>query len=89
MSEQTRWALHNIVGPVVVAIVVGMASSYLTVQFSIVRFDERILKNTEALQAIQAARESKDDQDRALRDKLIEVNTKVDMLLSFQRKGHQ
>lgn len=79
-AEQTPW-YHSVVSSVVVAIVVGMASSFLTAQVTLARFDERLMavESTQEAQKLQSLDASRDRRD--LSNQLARMEGKLDYLL--------
>lgn len=79
-TEQAPW-YHSVVSSVVVAIVVGMASSFLTAQVTLARFDERLMavESTQEAQKLQSLDASRDRRD--LSNQLARMEGKLDYLL--------
>lgn len=73
--------LKTVAAPVVVSLIVGLGSSYFSVNAMMARFEERMTAQQRQISAIEARVQTADDRDRDTSEKLTRVETKVDILL--------
>lgn len=94
MSEKymQHWIISSIVGPVIVAVLVGLFSSYLTVQVAMAGYEERIVQNSAKLEtmrkqhandfaALKIMLDKADDRERRSIERLSRLEAKLDLLL--------
>lgn len=82
MSDSTSRILSHFIAPVVVALVVGLASSYLTVQLMIARIDERVVRLEQDVEKAQTERTALRVQVSRGNEGIVRVETKIDMLMT-------
>jgi outer membrane murein-binding lipoprotein Lpp len=93
MSEQMRWILSNILAPVVVAVIIGMASAYATARLTIEQLAGRVSaveSNVERLEKeelpeLKAQIKATADRERESSERLIRLESKIDLLLERAR----
>jgi len=76
-----HWVISSIVAPVVVAVIIGMASAYLTATVTLAKYEERIDANTRDIGANRVDIVEAERRERASSERLIRLETKIDMVL--------
>jgi len=90
-SEQVMGAVSvknlswsNVVAPVIVAIVVGILSSYVTTQVQIGTMQTRLQRAEEDITRLRTQTQTRRKASQELRDRIIRVSTKIDLLLQSE-----
>jgi len=76
-SEVTSGVVMPVVASVITAVLVGMASAYLTATTTAVRMDEKISAMTVRLEQL----EEQQTEQRELSDKIIRIEAKLDAII--------
>ena len=94
MSDQMKWALSNILAPVLVAVIIGMASAYATARLTLETLSGRVTAiehNVERIESVELAEIREDAKSAGVRERdnaerLIRLESKIDLILSRQAR---
>lgn len=94
MSDSMRWALSNIVAPVIVAVIIGMASAYATARLTLETLSGRVTaieSNIERIERVELAdmkstMKAAGVRERDNAERLIRLESKIDLILTRQAK---
>jgi type II secretory pathway pseudopilin PulG len=82
--EVKNLSWSNVVAPVIVAIVVGILSSYVTTQVQIGTMQTRLQRAEEDITRLRTQTQTRRKANQELRDRIIRVSTKIDLLLQSE-----
>lgn len=80
--EGLSWA--NVIAPLIVAVLVGVASSYITTRVQIGRIQQRVKLVEEELTRVRSKGKVRTKNTREMRERVIRMETKIDLLLQSQ-----
>lgn len=94
MSDSMRWALSNILAPVIVAVIIGMASAYATARLTLETLSGRVTaieSNVERIERVEitdlkSAMQATNSRERDNAERLIRLESKIDLILTRQAK---
>ena len=76
-----HWIISSILAPVIVAVIIGMASAYLTAVFTLATYEERIAANSRDIKENRDHINEAERRERSSAERLIRLETKIDLLL--------
>jgi hypothetical protein len=94
MSDETRWVISNLVAPIVVAVLIGMASAYATARLTLETLAGRVtaieadMERIEQVEIVELKSTVKAAgiKERETSERLIRLESKIDLILSRQTR---
>ena len=74
----------NVIAPVIVAIVVGIGASYVTTRVQISSMQTRVKRAEKDITRLRTKSETRQRAVQDLRERVIRMNTKIDLLLQSE-----